>query len=60
MQSIENEMFPPSEAELNIIIAKLKQRLEDEYYEDEWKSLDEELKKREQQLKELIIKNNAL
>lgn len=60
MQSIENEMFPPSEVELNKIIAELKRRLENERYEDEWKSLDEELKKREQQLKELIIKNNAL
>lgn len=60
MQSIENEMFPPSEAELNEIIAKLKQRLEDERYSEDWKSLHEELQKREQQLKEIIIKNNAL
>ncbi|WP_018675514.1 hypothetical protein [Riemerella columbina] len=60
MQSIENEMFPPSEAELNEIIAKLKQRLEDERYSEDWKNLHEELQKREQQLKELIIKNNAL
>ncbi|MCU7539562.1 hypothetical protein [Riemerella anatipestifer] len=35
-ESIGNEFFPPTEEELNEIIAELKRRLEDESYEEEW------------------------
>ncbi|MCW0509487.1 hypothetical protein [Riemerella anatipestifer] len=50
-ESIGNEFFPPTEEELNEIIAELKRRLEDESYE--------ELLFRQRQLKE-TIKNNEI
>ncbi|MFX1793029.1 hypothetical protein JZ905_09500 [Riemerella anatipestifer] len=59
-ESIGNEFFPPSEEELNEIIAELKRRLEDESYEEEWVKIHEELLFRQRQLKETIIKNNAI
>lgn len=55
-----NEFFPPSEQELEQIIADLYQKLEDERYEEEWIKLHDELLYRQRQLHELTIKNNAL
>ena len=55
-----NEFFPPTEEELTTIIAALKKQLEDESYRDEWKTVVEELKHRENQLKQLTIQNNLL
>ncbi|AZZ57821.1 hypothetical protein OKE80_10955 [Riemerella anatipestifer] len=58
-ESIGNEFFPPTEEELNEIIAELKRRLEDESYEEEWVKIHEELLFRQRQLKE-TIKNNEI
>lgn len=55
-----NEFFPPTEDELEAMIKELKVRLENEKYQDEWKQLYEELEFRQNQLKKLIIQNNAL
>lgn len=55
-----NEFFPPTEAELEKIIAALKARLQDPAYEDEWIQINAELIRRETQLQTLIIQNNAL
>ena len=55
-----NEFFPPTEKELEAMIQELKARLEDDKYQNEWKQLYEELEFRQNQLKNLIIKNNAL
>ncbi len=55
-----NEFFPPTEDELEAMIKELKARLENEKYQDEWKQLFEELEFRQNQLKKLIIQNNAL
>ena len=55
-----NEFFPPTEDELEAMIKELKARLENEKYQDEWKQLFEELEFRQNQLKKLIIRNNAL
>ena len=55
-----NEFFPPTEEELEAMIQELKARLEDDKYQNEWKQLYEELEFRQNQLKNLIIKNNAL
>lgn len=55
-----NEFFPPTEDELEAMIKELKARLENEKYQDEWKQLYEELEFRQNQLKKLIIQNNAL
>ncbi|MDY3544667.1 hypothetical protein PG645_11010 [Riemerella anatipestifer] len=54
-ESIGNEFFPPTEEELNEIIAELKRRLEDESYEEEWVKIHEELMYREKQLKEPVV-----
>ena len=54
------EFFPPTEAELEQIILTLMTKLEDFRYQDEWEDLSEQLKEKEDQLKKLIIKNNAL
>ena len=54
------EFFPPTEAELEQIILALMTKLEDFRYQDEWVELSEQLKEKEDQLKKLIIKNNAL
>ena len=55
-----NEFFPPTEEEFEAMIKELKARLEDEKYQDDWKQLYEELEFRQNQLKKLIIQNNAL
>ena len=55
-----NEFFPPTEQELQKIIAALKKQLEDESYRDEWKTVVDELKHRENQLKQLTIQNNTI
>lgn len=55
-----NEIFPPSQEELEQIIKGLKSRLEDDSYQEEWVKIHDELMYRENQLKELIIENNAL
>ena len=54
------EFFPPTEEELEAMIKELKAQLENEKYQDNWKQLYEELEFRQNQLKNLIIKNNAL
>ncbi len=54
------EFFPPTEKELERIIKILKFRLEDNSYRDEWEEISEKLKEKEDQLKNLIIQNNAL
>ncbi len=56
----QNEMFPPTQQELEEMIYTLTKKLEDERYSDEWEDLAEQLKEKEQQLQELIIKDNAL
>ncbi len=53
-------MFPPTQQELEEMIYTLTKKLEDERYSDEWEDLAEQLKEKEQQLQELIIKDNAL
>ncbi|WP_180982814.1 hypothetical protein [Chryseobacterium scophthalmum] len=55
-----DEMFPPTAEELEQIIKGLKARLEDDSYQEEWFKINDELMYRENQLKELIIENNAL
>ena len=55
-----NEMFPPTEKELEEIIAGLKAQLEDDRYQEEWIKIHDELMFREKQLKNLIITNNTL
>ncbi|WP_228411402.1 hypothetical protein [Epilithonimonas vandammei] len=55
-----NEFFPPTEQELEEIIEGLRARLEDDSYQDEWPEINKELTRREIQLHELTIKNNAL
>ena len=55
-----DEMFPPNEEELEQIIRGLKARLEDDSYQEEWVKIHDELMHRENQLKEITIKNNAL
>lgn len=55
-----NEFFPPTEAELEAMINTLKKKLEDDRYSDEWQQLAEELKTKEQQLKDLIIINSVI
>lgn len=47
------EMFPPTEQELNDMIAGLKARLEDDAYQEEWIKIHDELLFRQNQLKEL-------
>ncbi|WP_169712638.1 hypothetical protein [Epilithonimonas caeni] len=46
-------MFPPTEQELNDIIAVLKARLEDDAYQEEWIKIHDELLFRQKQLKEI-------
>lgn len=48
-----NEIFPPTEQELEEMIYTLQKKLEDERYRDEWKELHEELKEKERQLEQL-------
>ncbi|TDX86211.1 hypothetical protein [Epilithonimonas xixisoli] len=55
-----SEMFPPTEKELEDIIAGLKARLEDDSYQEEWIKIHDELLFRQNQLKNLTITNNAL
>lgn len=47
------EFFPPTQEELDEIISKLEQMLEDIQYEEKWKELAKELEYRREQ-KELI------
>jgi len=56
----QNEMFPPTQQELEEMIYTLTKKLENEKYQDEWEDLAEQLKEKEKQLQELIIKDNAL
>lgn len=56
----EQEIFPPTQEELEEMIKELKKKLEDDKYSDEWKELNELLKKKEEQLRQLIIKDNAI
>ncbi|GGG47245.1 hypothetical protein [Epilithonimonas arachidiradicis] len=57
---MDNEMFPPTEKELEDIIAGLKARLEDDSYQEEWIKIHDELMFRQKQLQELTNTNNAL
>lgn len=56
----QNEFFPPTQQELEEMIYTLTKKLEDERYGEEWEELAEQLKEKEKQLEELIIKDNAL
>lgn len=56
----QNDFFPPTQQELEEMIFTLTKKLEDERYRDEWEDLAEQLKEKEKQLQELIIKDNAL
>lgn len=56
----EQEFFPPTQEELEEIIKELKKKLEDERYSDEWKELADVLKQKEEQLRQLIIKDNVI
>ncbi len=49
----QQEMFPPTQAELEEMIYTLQKKLEDEKYRDEWHELHEELQEKEKQLDEL-------
>lgn len=55
-----DEMFPPTEKELEEIISSLKAQLEDDRYQEEWIKIHDELMFREKQLKNLVITNNIL
>lgn len=48
-----NEMFPPTQEELEKMIDTLQKKLEDERYSSEWEELHEELKEKEKQLEQL-------
>lgn len=52
------EFFPPTQQELEEIINILQKKLEDERFKDEWEELNEELKEKENQLNELLEKQN--
>ncbi|SDE73409.1 hypothetical protein [Riemerella columbipharyngis] len=54
------EIFPPTEQELEEMIYNLTRKLEDERYRDEWEEIAEALEEKEQQLKEITIKNNTI
>ncbi|MEI7486821.1 MAG: hypothetical protein WCJ72_05335 [Chryseobacterium sp.] len=56
----QNEIFPATTEELEEIIRGLKARLEDDSYQEEWVKIHDELLTKEKQLKELLIKNEAL
>lgn len=60
MHNMNTEFFPPTETELEEIIYELQRKLEDDRYKNKWPELAEELDEKENQLKELIIKNNIL
>lgn len=49
----QHEFFPPTEKELEEIIAKMKAKLEDERYSDEWKKLLPEYEQKVKELEEL-------
>ena len=53
-------MFPPTETELEQIIATLKAQLEDPKFEEDWKTLYLELEERQNQLKQITLQNNIL
>ena len=55
-----NELFPPTEAELQEIISELEAKLSNESHETEWHELAETLKEKSTQLKTLILQNNHL
>lgn len=55
-----NEFFPPTETELEEMIFQLNKKLEDEHYREDWPDLAEQLAEKKEQLRQLIIKNNAL
>ncbi len=55
-----NEIFPPDEEELEVIIAELKQKMNDAESQLEYDEYKLQLQHREKQLQLLIIKNNAL
>lgn len=55
-----NEFFPPTEPELEQMIATLKKQLEDPKFEEDWKTLFLELEERENQLKQLTIQNYTI
>ncbi len=55
-----NEMFPPDEEELEVIIAELKQKMNDAESQLEYDEYKLQLQHREKQLQLLIINNNAL
>lgn len=54
------EMFPPTETELEQMIATLKSQLEDPLFEDDWKTIYQELEERQNQLKQLTIQNYTI
>jgi hypothetical protein len=51
------DLFPPTETELEEIIFILKKKLEDERYKKEWEEIADLLEEKENQLKQLTIKN---
>lgn len=55
-----NEMFPPTQQELEEMIYELTKKLENEKHQDEWEDLAEKREELEKRLQELIIKDNAL
>lgn len=55
-----NEMFPPTQEELEQIIKGLRSRLQDDSYQDEWIRINTELIEKEKQLQQLIINENIL
>lgn len=55
-----NEIFPPTQQELEEMIFELTKKLENEKYQDEWEDLAEKREELEKRLQELIIKDNAL
>lgn len=55
-----NEMFPPTQEDLEKFIRSLKARLEDDSFQNEWSQINKELIEKEKQLQALIIKDNIL
>ncbi len=55
-----NEMFPPTQQELEEMIYELTKKLENEKYQDQWEDLAEKREELEKRLQELIIKDNTL
>lgn len=55
-----NQFFPPTEAELDEMILKVQKQMENAENQQEYDQLHDQLKDLRNQRQQLIIKNNAL